>query len=206
MPAAASQLSRFSRACVRLERAGRVLVIDPGIWSEPQALLGADAVLVTHEHFDHVDRLRLAGLGAPVFAPSGSDLAGLPYEALDAGDEREIAGFRIRAVGGRHAALLDDQPVPPNLGYVVDGEVYHPGDSLDRPGIAVSTVLVPAAGPWLALRDAITFLRDVAPERAVPIHDVLLTELGQLAADRWLASSGVGEYRRLHPGTAMALD
>jgi L-ascorbate metabolism protein UlaG (beta-lactamase superfamily) len=189
-----------------LERAGRVLVIDPGIWSEPQALLGADAVLVTHEHVDHVDRLRLAGLGAPVYAPSGSDLGGLPYEALNPGDEREIAGFRIRAVGGRHAALLDDQPVPPNLGYVVDREVYHPGDSLDQPAIAVSTVLVPAGGPWLALRDAITFLRDVAPKRAIPIHDVLLTELGQLAADRWLASSGVAEYRRLPPGASITLD
>jgi hypothetical protein len=27
-----------------------VLVIDPGAWSEPQALIGADAVLVSHEH------------------------------------------------------------------------------------------------------------------------------------------------------------
>ena len=64
------RLTKYTHACVRLERDGSVLVIDPGIWSEPHALLGTHAVLVTHEHcdhlyWDHIDRLRLAGLGAP---------------------------------------------------------------------------------------------------------------------------------------------
>lgn len=199
-------LTRFTHACVRLERDGRVLVIDPGIYSEPAALVGADAVLVTHEHFDHVDRLRLAGLGAPVFAPAGANIPDLPFEQLAVGDEPEVAGFRVRAVGGRHATLLDDQPVAANLGYIVDGTVYHPGDSLARPDVPVSTVLVPAGGPWLNLRDAIEFLRAVSPERAFPIHDVLLAELGQIAADRWLASSGVPEYRRLRSGESVELD
>jgi L-ascorbate metabolism protein UlaG (beta-lactamase superfamily) len=200
------QLTRFTHACVRLERDGRVLVIDPGIWSEPSALTDADAVLVTHEHLDHVDRLRLLGLRTPVFAPAGADIPDVPFEPLSAGEEREIAGFRVRPVGGQHAALLEGQPVPVNLGYVIDDEVYHPGDSLFVPDDQVTTVLVPAGGPWLALRDAIAFLREIAPERAVPIHDVLLTELGQLAADRWLASSGVPDYRRLRAGETIRID
>jgi len=199
------QLTRFTHACVRLERDGQVLVIDPGIWSEPQALLGADAVLVTHEHADHVDTMRLAGLGVPVYAPAGADLTGLPFEPLRSGEDREIAGFRVHACGGRHAAGIEGQPVVANLGYVVDGELYHPGDSLDRPDLPAPTVLVPAAGPWLAVRDAVAFLRDLAPAKAFPIHDVLLTEVGQLAADRWLASAGVPGYRRLRSGESVTL-
>ena len=199
------QLTRFTHACVRLEREGRVLVIDPGIYSEPQALIGADAVLLTHEHADHVDTLRLAGLGAPVFAPAGAAID-LPATWLEPGEEREIAGFRVRTVGGRHAALLDGQPIVVNLGYIVDGEVFHPGDSLDLPDVSPPTVLVPAAGPWLAVRDAIAFLRDAAPRRAFPIHDVLLTEVGQLAADRWLSSAGVPGYRRLRTGETVTLE
>src|SRR5689334_17707999 len=68
------RITKFTHSCVRIEDTGRVLVIDPGVWSEPGALLGAHAVLVTHEHVDHVDPLRLAGAGVPVFAPAGAAL------------------------------------------------------------------------------------------------------------------------------------
>jgi L-ascorbate metabolism protein UlaG (beta-lactamase superfamily) len=50
------KLTKFTHACVRLEKDGRVLVLDPGNFSETdQALADADAVLITHEHADHVD-------------------------------------------------------------------------------------------------------------------------------------------------------
>lgn len=58
--------TEYTHSCVRLEQHGAVLVIDPGTWSEPRALAGADAVLVSHEHTDHIDVLRLAGLGETV--------------------------------------------------------------------------------------------------------------------------------------------
>ena len=70
-------ITKFTHACVRLDCKGRVLVIDPGIFSEPQALIGADAVLVTHEHADHIDILRLAGIGIPDFAPADAHIARL---------------------------------------------------------------------------------------------------------------------------------
>ena len=50
------KLTKFTHACVRLEKDGRVLVIDPGHFSETEeALAGAEAVLITHEHADHMD-------------------------------------------------------------------------------------------------------------------------------------------------------
>ena len=48
-------VTKYSHSCLRLEHDGAVLVVDPGGFSEPEALDGADAVLVTHEHPDHVD-------------------------------------------------------------------------------------------------------------------------------------------------------
>ena len=56
------RLTKMGHACVRLEKDGRILVIDPGTLTEPEALDGAEAVLITHEHFDHVElsRLRIA--------------------------------------------------------------------------------------------------------------------------------------------------
>ncbi|HEX2248523.1 MAG TPA: MBL fold metallo-hydrolase, partial [Arthrobacter sp.] len=44
-------LTKFTHSCVRLERDGQVLVLDPGNLSEvDQALDGAGTVLITHEH------------------------------------------------------------------------------------------------------------------------------------------------------------
>ena len=56
------RLTKLGHACVRLEKDGSVLVIDPGAFSGDDALTGANAVLVTHEHFDHIvpDSLRAA--------------------------------------------------------------------------------------------------------------------------------------------------
>ena len=49
------RLLKFSHACVRVESDAAVLVIDPGTLTERSALDGADAVLITHEHVDHLD-------------------------------------------------------------------------------------------------------------------------------------------------------
>lgn len=197
------RLTKYTHACVRLERDGRVLVIDPGTWSEPAALAGADAVLVTHEHTDHIDVLRLAGLGVPVFAPEGADLPAspeLPVTRVRAGESFTAAGFAVTAVGGRHATIHDGRPDCANLGYVVDDEVYHPGDSLHLPDQPVRTLLVPAQASWLKLTEAIDFARAVGAAATHPIHDAQLNDRGLASVDGWFAET-VGEgYRYLAPG------
>lgn len=182
-----------------MELDGRVLVIDPGIWSEPSALDGADAVLVTHEHSDHVDVLRLLGAGLPVFAPAGAGLDGLPYTPVSAGEEFSAAGFRVRAHGGRHALIYGGQPDCPNLGYLVDGALYHPGDSVHVPDEPVETLLVPLQGSWLKTVEAIDFVRAVRPRRAYGIHDAQLNERGLSTTNAWLARATEHGYRWLAP-------
>src|SRR3954451_23752724 len=100
------RLTRWSHACVVLEADGRRVVVDPGVWSEPRALDGAHAVLVTHEHADHVEPERLRAAGLPVWAPRGADLAGVPFTAVDPGETLLVEGFEVHAVGGRHAAVV----------------------------------------------------------------------------------------------------
>ena len=65
------RLTKLEHACVRLEKDGATLVIDPAAWSMPRALEGASAVLVTHEHFDHFDA---DGLRAALTADPGLQL------------------------------------------------------------------------------------------------------------------------------------
>ncbi|MEU6078320.1 MBL fold metallo-hydrolase [Micromonospora sp. NPDC047074] len=198
------RITKFTHSCVRIEHDGGVLVIDPGTWSEPRALAGADAVLVTHEHTDHVDVLRLAGLGVPVFVPEGAalpDLAPLPVTRVGAGQRFTAAGLTVTALGGRHATIHGGQPDCANLGYLVGDDVYHPGDSLHRPERPVETLLVPAQASWLKLTEAIDFAVAVGARRVFPIHDAQLNERGLASVDGWFAETVPG-YRFLAPGTS----
>jgi L-ascorbate metabolism protein UlaG (beta-lactamase superfamily) len=195
------KITKYTHACVRLERDGQVLVIDPGTWSEPGALAGATAILVTHEHADHIDVLRLASLGVPVYAPAGADIPGLPVTWVAPDEQFIAAGFQVQAVGGRHAVIYGGQPDCANLGYIVDGAVYHPGDSLHLPGQPIDTLLVPLQASWLKLDEAIDFVKAVGPRQAHGIHDAQVNERGLASINGWL-SEEVDSYRYLAPGSS----
>jgi L-ascorbate metabolism protein UlaG (beta-lactamase superfamily) len=213
------RLTKFSHACVRLEGDG-VLVIDPGSLSEPEALDGVDAVLITHEHFDHFEPERLANALAkrpsiavftnPDVAKQLTELTGV-VTAVVAGDELSAAGFRVRTYGGLHAMIHPELPRVTNVAFFVEpddaageGGVYHPGDSFDVPAdAAVDTLFVPASGPWLKLSEAVEFVRAVAPRRAYALHDGLWNETGQRVWDRNMTALARCEYARLAPGQSV---
>jgi L-ascorbate metabolism protein UlaG (beta-lactamase superfamily) len=209
------RITKFIHSCVRVDGDG-VLVVDPGEFSERSALTGADAVLITHEHPDHLDVAALTEAverhtGLRIFAHADvltklGDLAEVAT-AVEPGRKFSAAGFDVRAYGGRHAVIHPDIPRIANLGYLVgDGAatVYHPGDSFTVPDdAAVDTLLVPLNAPWMKLMESIDFVRAVRPGRAVAIHDALLTDIGAKISDGHLERlSGTG-YTHVAPGTVL---
>jgi L-ascorbate metabolism protein UlaG (beta-lactamase superfamily) len=208
------RLIKYTHACVRLEDGDRSLVIDPGVWAEPESLAGATDVLITHEHYDHFDADKL--VAARAANPALTVYAGAAVAAqlpalgdavvtVSAGDRFTAAGFDVRAVGGEHAEIYDGLPGCANLGYLIDGGLYHPGDALYRPGTSIDTLLVPAAAPWLKLAEALDFIRAVKPGRAHPIHDATLNEIGQGGFDNWVSMKGNTDYARIPVGGSVSL-
>jgi len=195
-----ARIIRYTHSCVRIERDGAALVIDPGIWSEPSALRGADAVLITHEHSDHIDVPRLADLGAPVYAPADARISGLATVGLQPGQPFTAAGFAVTAVGARHAPVFGGEPDCANHGYLIEDRIYHPGDALLVPDQPVETLFVPIQASWLKTAEAISFLRAVRPQRAFGIHDAQVNSRGLDAANNWLTEKGGHRYRYLAPG------
>ena len=126
-------------------------------------------------------------------------------ETVGVGDDFTVNGFAVTAVGGDHAEIYEGLPGCANVGYIVDGQVYHPGDALHVPGAPISTLLVPAAAPWLKLGEALDFVRAVAPRRAVPIHDAMLSDIGLAGFDNWMRMKGGTEYALLSPGDSAEL-
>lgn len=215
------KLTKFTHACVRLEKEGRVLVLDPGTFSEAeQALAGADAVLITHEHADHVDvdavtDALLENTELRLFAPDGvaSQLRGKAPAAAErintvaAGEDFETAGFAIRSFGGQHALIHPQIPVVANVGYLVDSNVYHPGDSFAIPdGVDVQTLLVPIHAPWNKVGEVVDFVIGVRAPRAFPIHDALLNDTGRGLVEGHVTRIGARygtEYRHLSSGESV---
>jgi L-ascorbate metabolism protein UlaG (beta-lactamase superfamily) len=211
------ELTKYEHACVRLQKGDSALVVDPGVWTEEAALTGARAVLITHEHFDHVEagRLRAAAKAEPALEIWTCEAVAALLDDVPAkihtvrhGDTFETAGFQVRVVGEWHARNLPDVPPVQNVGFLVDDEVFYPGDALTPPGVDVPTLLVPTNAPWMRASEMIEYLREVRPGRAYSTHDGLLNERGLKLVDNWLAAEAKNlkaEMRRLVPGESVAL-
>ena len=55
------------------------------------------------------------------------------------------------------------------------------------PAAQVRTLLVPTSGPWTKLGEAVDFVRAIGPERAVQIHEIMLSEIGQQSTAMFLS-------------------
>ncbi|MGW6914132.1 MBL fold metallo-hydrolase [Kitasatospora sp. NPDC054939] len=212
------RLTKFGHACVRLERGGTTLVVDPGAFTDPAALAGADAVLITHEHFDHFEEAGLrAALAAdpalrvwtnPAVAAKLEGLGGR-VTAVGEGDAFEVGGIGVSVHGEWHAEIHREIPLVRNIGFLVDGRVFHPGDALTVPPHPVRTLLLPIAAPWSKVGELIDYVREAGPEQALAVHDAVLSPEGLAIHTRLVGSGGPGtgaELRALAAGESLDLD
>jgi L-ascorbate metabolism protein UlaG (beta-lactamase superfamily) len=212
------RFTKLGHSCVRLDKEGAVLVIDPGAWSDaPEALIGASAILVTHEHPDHLDadavRAALSSDPGVTLWANQSICAqftefGDRVHEVGHGDALEVAGFSVNVYGVDHALIHPDIPIVVNTGFLIDSELFHPGDSFTIPEDPVNTLLVPLCAPWEKAAEMIDYFRAVGPARGYAIHDAILNDNGLGLYGRMLAlaaAPGGATVSRLEPGTVLDL-
>lgn len=199
-----------------VEMDGQQLVLDPGSFTKQlPELTNVVGIIVTHEHIDHLSVENLNTIfsafpDAPLYVPQDvfEQLGDLPGSKIVAqgGESTTIGAFEVTFTGGQHATIYKTSPCQ-NIGVIINGSFYHPGDSLDRPNIPIDIVAVPASAPWSKTSEVMDFIADVKAKKAFPAHDMILSDIGKMVTYRWLeqASSEAGtEWAVLGDGESLS--
>ena len=187
------RLTHLGHACLLVETADQRILVDPGVFSPGfEEVADLDAILVTHQHADHVDvgRLpRLLELNPGARLLTEAQTAGVLLEAdiaaqqLTPGEPTRVGPVEVTPVGELHAVNHDRVARVGNTGVVLRAEgepsLFHPGDAYDAEPGAVDVLALPLSAPWCAMRDTLAFVRRISPRYAVPVHDALLSDVGR---------------------------
>ncbi|MBA0127535.1 MBL fold metallo-hydrolase [Haloechinothrix sp. YIM 98757] len=179
------RIVHYGHACVLVDTGITRLLIDPGAFSSGyEQEQDLDAVMITHQHHDHIDSEALPPLleanpDARLITDPGTrdtvDKLGLTAHTTYPGERLEIGDTSVQVTGGEHAIIHPDIPGIANVGYLIGGGAfYHPGDAFHVPSQRVDVLGLPTGAPWLKASEAVDFLRAVGPRVAVPIHEAVL--------------------------------
>ncbi|MFJ2977251.1 MBL fold metallo-hydrolase [Curtobacterium sp. NPDC087082] len=191
------EVTKLEHACQIVTEGSARLVIDPGNFTRPVDVTGVVAVVVTHEHPDHVTpeqvrRILDANPGAVVIGPAGvaralagaSDAGGaggadgVVVDVVTAGDRRTVGPFDLSFHGTRHNLIHSSVPIVDNTGVLVNGRLFHPGDSYTVPDVPVDVLAAPVGAPWLKVSEMMDYVLAVGPRLAYPVHEATLSDVG----------------------------
>lgn len=183
------QITRFGHAAVLVEVAGSRILIDPGSFSveETFGLTDLDAIVVTHQHADHLDQQRvpqLLELNPRALLLCDPETASIvqhgSWTPNGDGLTTTVGDATITGVGAQHAVILPMIPRVANVGVLVtapdEPTLFHPGDTYERAPDGVDLLAVPLSAPWAKSSETVDFVQRVSPGTIFPIHDCTIAE------------------------------
>jgi L-ascorbate metabolism protein UlaG (beta-lactamase superfamily) len=206
------RVTKHEHAALYVEDSGKAIIIDPGGFTNPfTEFQDVVAVVITHEHPDHwtpdhLDRILKGTGGVPIYGPAGVAKAAAGYDitVVAPGDTVSLDPFTLEFFGGTHEVIHSSIPVVDNVGVLVNGEFYYPGDSYAVPrGRKVELLAAPIGAPWLKIGEAMDFILAVAPRRAFGTHDMTISVIGRDMARarlQWATEQGGDEFLALDAG------
>ncbi|MEK7650206.1 MAG: MBL fold metallo-hydrolase [Patescibacteria group bacterium] len=188
-------ITKFGHCCLLIEEAGARLLTDPGNYNNTPDVRDIDAILITHEHQDHIHMPALKVLLAEnpraiVITHEGVgkllDAEHIPYQPIADGGEILIKNISVKSVGHEHACIHKDIALIQNTGFLIAGKLFYPGDALYNPGVPVEVLALPVSAPWLKLAEAVDYARAIKPKKVFPVHDGMLRQDHRLGPTRFV--------------------
>lgn len=140
----------------------------------------ADAILITHDHYDHCDLASIQKImtkeTAVVAPPSCISKLQQNLKVVNPNSEVEVKGISISVVPAYNPSKKF-HPQGMGVGYVIDIggiKVYHAGDTdliPDMSRIQCDVALLPVSGTYtMNAREAVEAVSRIKPRIAIPMH------------------------------------
>lgn len=170
------KVTRYTQSCLLVEDGDTRILLDPSGQEEQniEKFGKLNAVIYTHEHGDHFS----AEL-AKIFADRGAVLYANESTAKQIDSDKTIVtdgqkfslkSMTFKAIELPHCLMTDGSKGPQNTGYLINGNLFHPGDGKYLEGLNIDNLALPITGPDVSIKEAFDFAKQLSAKRAIPIH------------------------------------
>lgn len=196
-----------------LEINGKRIMTDPSNFDyggDSISETGLSAILITHEHGDHLHIETLKGVlknNPEAIVISNTSVGklltedGIDFIKVEDGENYSLEDILIQGFGDKHAQIYEDYGQVQNTGYMIN-EFCYPGDSFNIPPSKVDILALPVLGPWMKMKDAIDYAKEIKPRIVFPVHDAILKPFATFIygiPQHFLSQVGI-EFKKLEIG------
>ena len=178
------QITHLGHASFRLETDNYTIYIDP--YADDDYSKKADLILITHDHFDHLDLNKIKLISTPntkiILSKSCETIDSIKTISnatyISAGEQTNIEDIKITAVPSYNI----NKPYHPKdvkyVGYIIDindTKIYHAGDTDLIPELNnikdIDILLIPIGGTYtMDEKEAATATNIIQPKIVIPMH------------------------------------
>jgi L-ascorbate metabolism protein UlaG (beta-lactamase superfamily) len=180
------KITKYLHSCLVFELDGYKLLFDPGKFSfaegevMPDMFADVDAIIITHNHPDHLDADILKNIislsNAPVY--TNQQVAGQIEKVGIASTVWEdgvynLGPFKLQAITVIHELIMDN-PLPQMTGFIINDKVLHPVDSMEEKLLeyqGIELLLMVTMAPFANEIHISGFADKLQPKQILPVHD-----------------------------------
>lgn len=180
------KITKYLHSCLVFELDGYKLLFDPGKFSfaegevTPDMFADVDAIIITHNHPDHLE----AGILKDIIALSNAPVytnqqvadqikkEGIESAVLQDG-VYNLGPFKLEAITVVHELIMDN-PLPQMTGFIINDKVLHPVDSMEYKLLkyqGIELLLMVTMAPFANEPTIAAFADKLQPKQILPVHD-----------------------------------